>query len=588
MILFRETLDFIRWLFGVISAFIRVRPGTTMAIILMAASSHIFHLLAFLMPLKVLMLAGSSGVPSKLSFFIQPEHKTLWIYILTGASITSYFAMLIMDSLTEKLSLAGSDHLLNETEAIPLFDNQKTLAQSYYSGFSQLCADLCFVGTTYLVGLFIYWQFFSFLILLLIFFFLLSSILLRSPEKSLPGTLSHYIRDNYNSYLGVLSSIFFLSAFIFLLFPFLLYEETSIILAIVAFIIVRRTLTTIRSFIKNAVKLSSQKHRINALIFPNVQLYEKQKPEEFAFFELFSKEARQKQAKEALGQVLPLASAIDVQWEDSNIPGVTTFALVAHNTSSDMKQHFRQNVFPPKQTRKLENEDFLFSYIPRHHLKAPTMVTLYYVGQFQCQVLEYGLGGMPGNDQWPDLEDVLIEHVWSYTPPPDLIRTCCASAPMLYERLSENIVSALKLAADTDQEVWALQTFISSLPAIQSRLEKLPLHIYNPDLKKDNIFLGQNQDPFIMFWGRWSLEPIGAGIPPRLLKDGISELLHKVCQKRKDIPGDYSEKDLFLVADCWDLENLIKRKKFKSALVLISRMIGSGNEVSRQTGEQTA
>lgn len=575
MTLFRETIEFIRWLLKVIFAFIRVRPLTTIALIIMAASSHIFNLLAFLMPLKVLMLAATPGVPGKLSFLVQPEHKMFWIYVLTAASIGSYFAMLIMDSLTNRLSLAGSAHLLNETEAIPLFENQNTLAQNYYSSFSQLCADFIFVGMAYAAGFFIYWQFFGFLAALIVFFFLLSSVFIRSPEKSLPGTFSHYIRENYNSYLSVLSSILFLAAFIFLLVPFLLYEGTSIILAIVAFIIVRRTLGTVRSSVKDAVRLSSQKHRINALVFPNVQLYEKQKPEELAFFEFFNKQARQKHAKDALEQVMPLEAEIDVSWEDSGIAGVNTFAIAAADTSAGKTRYFRQHVFPQKQTRKLDNEEFLFTHIPRHHINAPAMITLYFVGQFQCQVLDYGTGKTPENDQWPELEDSLIEHVWSYTPPHDLVRTCCASAPMLHDRLNHETLSALEIAADTHQEAQSLQTFMSWLPEVKSRLKDLPMHIYNPDLKKINISLDENQDPCIMFWGNWSLEPIGAGLPPRLKNNGLAEILEKVCKKRKDIPAGYCENDVFLAADCWDLENFIKKKKYKSALALISQMIES-------------
>ncbi|MFW6334409.1 MAG: hypothetical protein ACOC0W_03985, partial [Desulfosalsimonas sp.] len=565
MILFRATIEFIAWLLKVIFAFIRVRPLTTIAVILMSASSNVLNVLAFLMPLKVIMLAATPGVPGKLSFLVSPEHKEIWIYTLTAASIVSYFLMILFDSLTDKLSLAGSRHLLDKTEAIPLFENQGTLAQSYYSSFSQVSAGIIFAGMAFLAISFIYFQFFAFLTGAIVFLFLVSCTLVRSPEKSVPGTVSYYLRENYNSYLSVLSSLFFLGAFVFLLIPFLFYESTDFIVAIVSFIILRRSLSTIKSSIKNSVKLASQKHRINALIFPNVQLQEKQKPEELAFFEFFNKEARKKHAAEALEQTAPLDSQIDVMWEDSVIPGVNTFAIVAGNGSSGNTTCFRQNVFPLKQTMKIENEEFLFTHIPRHHLKAPEMITLYYAGQFQCQILEYGENGPPGNGQWQEMEDMLLEHIWSYPPPHDLVRACCASAPMLYDRLSPEFISKLEIGADTNEEINALQAFIDGLPAVRSRLEQLPMHIYNPDLKKNNISLSKNQEPYIMFWGRWSLEPIGAGLPPRLKKNGLAEIMEKLRAKRKDLPSDYSEKDVFLAADCWDLENFIKKNKYKSA-----------------------
>ena len=299
--------------------------------------------------------------------------------------------------------------------------------------------------------------------------------------------------------------------------------------------------------------------------------------------EFFNKEARKKHVQEALKHTVPLKTQMDVLWEDSTIPGVVTFAIVHQNDALHNVPCLRQHVYPPKQTRKLENEDFLFAYIPRHYLKAPDMVTLYYLGQFQCQILEYGTAQSPNNEQWPWIQDAFLEHVWSYTPPQDLVRVCCASALRLHERLNRKLLSWLELAADKKKEAEILQDFISALPAICGRLEMLPLHVYNPDLSQQNVILADDGDFFVMSWGRWSLEPVGAGIPPRLRKNGITEIVERIRSKRKDTPVDFSEADLFLAADCFLLEDLVKKKKYTIALETLERILEAHPKVFKES-----
>jgi len=572
MTFFRDTYRFIFWLVRVVLVFLRTRPATTAAVIVMSVASRITNLLAFLMPLKVILLAGSSGVPRYFRFFIEPDQKTEWIYILAAAAVVSYLLTIILESLTDRLSLSGATDVLSEADAIPLFENQNTLARNYYSGFCQIAADALFIGAGFAAGFYIYPSFFAFVTGLLLFLFLFSCILIRPPQNAMPGTLSFAIRDNPGSYVSVMTSVLFLAAFFYLLIPFLLFDYTNILVALVSFIIIRRTRSAIGSIVKGAVKLTAQQHRINALVFRDVQLHEKNAPEERIFMELFNRQARAENATQALSRVVYLDGPVDVYWEDSTIPGVNTFSIAAADQSRGRTRYYRQHVFPPKQSRKLENEEFLFTHIRRQSIMAPDMVTLYFAGHYQCQVLDYGTGELFSHDDWLDIETAILERIHCYAPPRELIDTCCASAPMLHDRLHDDFFIPLEMAADTSEEKQVLGIFLTQLPELRKRLEQLPLHIYNPDINRPNVAVAGNGQPLVMTWGRWSLEPIGAGLPASLRKNGISEMIEKLIRARRDVPRDFSEEDVRFATDCWDLETHIKKKKYKAALALMDKM----------------
>lgn len=89
------------------------------------------------------------------------------------------------------------------------------------------------------------------------------------------------------------------------------------------------------------------------------------------------------------------------------------------------------------------------------------------------------------------------------------------------------------------------------------------------------------------------LEPIGVALPERLKGTGVSRLVERVREQRKDLPADYSENDIYLVAGCWDLEQHIKKKRYKSALQATARIMESSShglqkEISRQTQDMAA
>ena len=68
-----------------------------------------------------------------------------------------------------------------------------------------------------------------------------------------------------------------------------------------------------------------------------------------------------------------------------------------------------------------------------------------------------------------------------------------------------------------------------------------------------------------MSWGRWTLQPMGADLPPSPKPERLAEMIARVRQRRPDIPETLGPDDLLLVAGCKQLEAFIKQENYEAA-----------------------
>ncbi|MFO7803158.1 MAG: hypothetical protein R6V55_12770 [Desulfovermiculus sp.] len=577
MNLFKQSHFFVIWFAQVMRTFLQVHPWTTVGVVAMAAGSRIAYVLATFMPFKVVLLAGSSGVPRYFQFFMAPEHKEIWIVILAVGTVICYITSVVLDALTERLSETGSAKVLQQAEVIPYLNNQQDVARAYYAKFCRISADAVFVGAGVLTGLIVNFSLFLVVIGLISLLFILSAILLKTADHIHPRAAAVYIQNNLGNYIKTLTSVAFLLSFLFLLILFLLFGYANVLGAILSIVIIRQTLTALTSIVKDAVSLGKAQHQINALTFRDVQFQQKENPIEKARRILFNKSAREALVKKELSQLMHLQDNLEVHWLDPVIPGVDCFAIAVQTNHAAEHKHFLQQVFPPKQYQKLEHEHFLFKHIQREAISAPAQISFFHSGQFQCQICDYGAGMPVPKSQWKDVESMLIERIWSCPPPSELVRVYAASTPLLPHRLTDELIAGLEIAVDTREEEQKLRLLNKYVPQMRARLHSMPLYVYNPDFNKNNVVQDPNTDFLIMVWCRWSLEPLGAGMTRstmgQLRRKGLNELLGKVSRSRSDMTEDIVLEDVALAAWCFDLEYMITKKKYKAGLKLLEKIL---------------
>jgi hypothetical protein len=556
-----QTRDVCLWLAGLVQVFWRVQPRTTALVIVATVFAHFTSLAAFLLPLKVLLLAGSGGTQEYFGVMIDPDVKKRWMIGLSFAAVSLYFLTRFLRAYTAKMSGEGSDEVMKRANQLELLGNQGAVGRRYFSKITRLCADLITAAMAFSAIALIDATLVSCLVILFTVQYSLSALLLDSG-RPLSQQLATRMRENPDDYIDNLYSICFWSAFLILLFQFFAGDNGNILLAVLSFILVRLGLKHFASSVNSAVSLAANKGLIDALMFPTHQWQPRERPVRRDFHSLFKNEAHLAKLETALVGHLDLSRPISVRWKDSPVSGFSTFVF---NAGPNGPLYLEQ-VYAPHQAHLIKNEDVLFSHIPRDLLNAPPIRHQFMHGPFQCRLCEYGEGVPESGESWNIRLTELLEQVWSIRPPDHLLQLFRASHAFFYQRLTPQLVDKLWLAVEDNEQAESVRAFHAALPTIHETLAPMPLYVSNRDMTRPNTAVRADGGVFIMSWGRWTLQPMGADLPPNPKPEKLAEMVGRVRQRRPDIPETLGPDGLLLVAACKQLEALIKQENYEAAL----------------------
>jgi hypothetical protein len=572
----KETAAFFHWQYQVIKVFLRVRLGPTLGLITASGAAKVTRLLAFMLPLKVVLLAGSEGVPRYFQFFVHPDDKAAWILGLTGAAFVFYLATLALEAFSTRIAHDVSSDILQEAGVVSKLSNQTEDAQGYYAKFCHISSNLLFAVTGLLVMAIFNILLFSALIIIFVIQFVFSAWLVRGDNDLYPGRFKAYVFEKLDNYLGILSSINFLSAFLVILVPFLMTDNGNILVAIGSIIITRQILSSLVAAVKDSSALVKNRHRIDPLVFRDFYLEEPEAKEGQTLRNYFHREARERCVAKVLRSIVSAETELKVRWEDSPLGGINTFVIMAGKDKGADSLFYQMQVFSLKKLHQLENEEFLFRQIPRSHLCAPEVLVRFAEGPFECQICEYGQGESVTLMEWREILPVLLQQLWASTPPRVLVDAYIASNPLINKRLSERFIKRIDIALDSDQEISVFEDFLQRLPEIRKKLQQLPIYIHNRQLEYKNVASSkESQKYYIMSWRNWSIEPIGSWLPSIIKEDQVTGMLENVRSCRSDIPKEFDNEHILFASQCLEMELNIKRGAYKLALERMDKILKS-------------
>ncbi|MCK8516971.1 hypothetical protein M0534_11635 [Methylonatrum kenyense] len=574
MSLFSEAKGFLAWLVSVLWVLSYARPTSTWGVVVMVGAGRVTNVLAFFLPLKVILLAGSEGVPRYFQGFIDPEQKTAWIIWLTVAAFVSFIVTLVLErSASRAASIAGAEVAAGASE-ISVVKNQDAQAQAYFGRICGVAAYLLFMVVGFLVGMMLNPPVFLAVAGLLGLQFLFSWWVLRPASTTgWVDRIREFADENPRDYTKILSSTGFLVGFLVILHPFVLGDGENILIGVLSVVLLRQTLNVLPSIVGDAVSLVRSRHKVDALVFPQVHFQAPERKDRRAVRDAFRKRDREADVRELLS-----GSGVDVQrlavtWADCAIRGLITFTASTELAESAGSRYFQLQVFAPQVMSRLEDEQFLFGHLPRKALNAPEVVGSFAKSSFACQLMEFGDGrGITAAD-WPAAQEMLLLNHWSCLPPDGLLQAFASSRGFLAKRLNGDVVARMEVAADSAADVDALATFESRLPEIQGLLNQMPVYVQNSYLNRGNLARQSHGELLVMSWSAWTLEPIGAVLPRRAPPAKLRQWVAYLREHRDDISTDYSADHLRLASFCYELERAITREKFNQGLRLVHRIL---------------
>jgi hypothetical protein len=191
------------------------------------------------------------------------------------------------------------------------------------------------------------------------------------------------------------------------------------------------------------------------------------------------------------------------------------------------------------------------------------MIARFREGSFECQICE--CGEAVTEEQYLAALAALLADSWCFKPPKKLLTAFRATRASLPGRLTPDLLERLNVASDSATEIAAVETLRSRLPEIRTRLEGLPLHVFNPDMTREDLSRFPSGKAVIMNWARWAIEPVGVDIPTEL-HDRLPGLVERLNSCRAELTSPVTVQDIQLASTCWVLEHRINNGRYKAAL----------------------
>ncbi|WP_151671772.1 hypothetical protein [Nitrincola schmidtii] len=560
MNLMNETRTFVVWFARLNKVCLKTRPFWTLFVIGATVVSNVAKLLAFLLPLKVVLLAGSDGVPRYFAFFIDSADKDGWIIGLTLGAIVSYILHLSLEALTKRMSLKGGKLVLQNANALSVAGNQERIAQKYYGQVTGLTAEGLLLFLMLLVISIINTGLVLKLLALALIWLMITIIWLSTGKEFNPS----WIENNAKLYISVVTSTLFLAGFLLIIHPYIVGGGPNLLLSLVSIVLLKRSSKASYSLIYGSISLRSDRAQVDPLMFRSGKITRKELPTRNALQDLFQKPQREALVRAHLPEKYATYQ-VDVKWEDQSIRGLYSFKIVATPANGGEQEFLRLNVVSYRNKHLFEREEHLFKYISRESLNAPELVTSFKVEEFFCKIVEYVTGVTFTLPQWRKSALSVLKKQWMVRPPKQLVQDYKLSHQMMWRRFNAEFFERARIAVETEEEQLALDHFINGLNITLKRLSKMPLYIANSEMRASNTISHKSEmdREGLIFWGRWQIVPLGYYLP-RL--ETIKSTLDEV------ISGSHTSlEDVLWVNNLAKIEQAIIGQNYKKAILLIMK-----------------
>lgn len=555
----------VRWLLSLGKKIGRVAFLQTLLIVCLTLVSQIAALLAAFLPLKVVILLGSEGIPR----YLPPDLAALGRDTLIGLLCLGTLGVFVLHLLAEHVigvtTAWGTRWVLQRSHKMALFENQDDLARDAYLRFSRIVAAAVFVFLS-LFSLAFFYPAMATVQLVYLLFVALVFVAVVSFNAELERRLAN-VPAKLAALLNLLSGLGFFVAFGFLVADFLLRSPPSVIFGIVALLLSRQILQKAATVVVDASVLFRQRARLDALFFHGKVLMPALTNEQTSLWSLMMPVRRADWVKPLLQEYTNYTDGpISFSWQQTAVLNAASLRVEA-----DCKVYLFKLFAANRNAVAIHESTLMLESVPE--LPAFPLLGVTQVGGLQCFIYERPAEpGIEIKNLIPVVAKLNAKLV-AIKPPVSLQMLYKRSRPMLWQRLDLQVLSNLEMAVDSSNDQKIFKDLLEAYPLMVSRLQELPLYIHVPDIQPADLYHHADGRVFFVNWTRWSLEPIGAG----WLVVGIwfNELAAVFENAKAACPelSDYILEHVELAALCFALDQHCQRQQYCQALALAPKIL---------------
>jgi hypothetical protein len=520
-------------------------------------------LLALFLPLKVIILLGAPAIPGYFPSALQSFNREYLVTSLAVLAAGFYILYLFAERSIVYSSERGAKHLLKKSRKITLFQNQDEIAVRAYQRYARSLAGAIFVG----LALIVTGVFYPSLVL-----FIIAYVLAIFLALSLGHAFSQRVRSemgqNLNAYGAIVGAIGFLLAFVFMVQDYLVAPPPSVIKAIVGLLLVRQLLNRLVGAVTDLNALYARHLQINALFFHRIPLLAELPLREREFWPLLESPRRNEWMNDVLREITASeAGEIECAWHQTGIADVVAFHVTCKGQLR--ADQYLVKLFNSNRKALAQHEASLLAGCMPGDLPALQFLGADSVGQYQCNVFKWASGKKVLRGQVRRKRLDALMRLMAIEPDERLVEQYTRSRSMLAQRLTHTMLDRLGLVAGDAETLEQVERLKGCLDYLRARLDALPVQIHNPDLKLDTILTAEGGDPIVIHWGRWTVEPLGAGWPVRGKELMLLENSMVSAQERRPALLDVAVRDLKIGALMFAFEQFYNRQHYVNALELL-------------------
>lgn len=567
------------WCLSLGAKLMRVAPITTLTVQATILASQIFLLLAFFLPLKVIILLGSENIPNYFPSAFHSLKKSHLIISLSIASAVCYLLYLLSEMLISYCSRNGARSVLQRCGKLKLFENQEKIAAQVYSRFTRAMAAALFF-------------FISTAVLLIIYPSLLATIMGYTVLAAFSCVRfyngSHLIRkqlqQNYGAILNTLSAAGFLLSFFCLVVNFLYFPHQRIFHMVIAVLIMRQALQRLASMIQDIVSLRAQHRQINAMFFQSQPLVDLQQ-DNHQLERFLNPSTRSAWACDLMEQAgIKYEPELQIDWHQMDAVDVYAFRIDLHGLNGP--ETYLAKLYGTNISALAEQERLLIKYQP----KLPSLEWLghYCLDNIDCHLFRLDDHKKLTRRQIGEGVVAINRELMCHEPAGELLLRFTRSRPYLENRLERRSIERLSYACSDDIDIQKVEYFIDALPLIIQKIGALPRQIVSLDITSEALLISKSQVFSLSHWSNWRIEAIGCNWPVAE-KERLREAVEIARSTRPDMTT-VSTEDVELAALTYSFERLLQRKDYPGALKLLGDILNATytdqSNVSNQTTVQ--
>jgi len=356
---------------------------------------------------------------------------------------------------------------------------------------------------------------------------------------------------------------------------FLSGATTSMIIAIISLLLVRQLMSRLSGVIMSLSALYLQRIKINALLYHGHQLYLPAiSTEELEFWSLLDGSRRDSWVSRVLQETTGVeAHKFNYRWRDTSISDVIMLQVLACDDNKNELGQYLLKLFNSNNLSLAAHEEILLVGSTPGALPALPLLGVTRVGKYHCHLFEWvpekEVSQNKGRKNQPDV----VSHIFSYEPTKKIVERYLRSKLLLWQRLDASILVRLGMITTSQERLDQLDALREVFDEIIIRIKALPLYIVNPDIKPETLITTTGGQIFLLHWGRWSIEPVGAGwsVKEYALKTMESDI-ERAREKRESL-FTVSVNDVKLAALMFDFEDLYNRQYYVKTLSLVPMVL---------------